>query len=159
MDIQARKKTLRLLSNGVYIMTSRNGADYGCATVTWLSQASFHPPLVMAALRRDSNVFKCLAGSGTAAIHIVSSSQTELAQRFFTPTKAENGCINGEPFEAGATSAPILHNAPAYVECQLRQILEDLGDHAIVILEVIDAAFRQPVRPLTIAESPWEYGG
>jgi len=159
MDLQVRKKTLRLFSNGVYIMTSRNGNDYGCATVTWVSQASFHPPLVMAAIRRDSNVFKCLAGSGVAAIHIVASNQTDLAQQFFTPTRIDDGCINGEPFDVGAISAPILQNATAYVECQVRQILEGLGDHTIVIFEVINAVYRQPVCPLTIADSPWEYGG
>jgi flavin reductase (DIM6/NTAB) family NADH-FMN oxidoreductase RutF len=159
MDEQVRKKALRLFSNGVYIMTSRCGEDYGCATVSWVSQASFRPPLVMAAVRKESNVFKCMAGSGTAAIHIVSADQTELAQRFFTPTRMDNGSINGEPFNLGTTSAPILQNAVAYVECRVRHISDDLGDHAIVVLEVVDASFRQPAHPLTIAESPWEYGG
>ena len=61
MDARARKQTLRSLSNGMYIVTSAAGPQYGAATVTWLSQASFRPPLVMAAIRPDSNVFKCLA--------------------------------------------------------------------------------------------------
>jgi flavin reductase (DIM6/NTAB) family NADH-FMN oxidoreductase RutF len=159
MDEQARKKTLRLFSNGVYIMTSRCGDDYGCATVTWVSQASFRPPLLMAAVRKESNVFKCMTRSGAAVIHIVSSDQTGLAQRFFTPTRMDNGSINGEPFDLGATSAPVLQSAIAYVECQVRHIADDLGDHAIVVLEVVEAAFRKPAQPLTIADSPWEYGG
>ena len=49
MDVQARKKTLRMLSNGVYVLTSRSAESFGAATVTWVSQASFTPPLIMAA--------------------------------------------------------------------------------------------------------------
>lgn len=159
MDPQIRKKTLRLFSNGVYIVTSSSGDSYGGATVTWISQASFTPPLLMAAIRKESNVFRCLVESKVAAIHLVGHDQTEVAQRFFTPTKVENGCINVEPFRLGRTSAPILQNAPAYVECQVRRIVDDVGDHAIVVLEVIEAECAQGVHPLTVAESPWEYGG
>jgi hypothetical protein len=30
---------------------------------------------------------------------------------------------------------------------------------AVVVLEVVEAGLRDRVRPLTIADSPWEYGG
>lgn len=159
MDLKAKQKSLRMLTNGIYLMSSRSGDRYGAATVTWVSQASFRPPLIMAAVRRDSNVFKCLEESRVAAIHILGHHQQELAQRFFSPTKACNGTINGEPFTEGVTSAPILKSAPAYVETWVRQIINGPGDHAVVILEVAEAVCREDVRPLTIAESPWEYGG
>src|SRR5579863_4515730 len=119
MDPAMRKKALRLLSNGVYIITARDGDHFGAATVTWLSQASFKPPLVMAALQGRSNVFRCLANSGVAAIHIVDSAQQAIAQRFFTPTRRDNGTINGEPFTNGESSAPILRSMGAYLECRL----------------------------------------
>jgi len=159
MDAKTRRKSLRLLTNGMYVMSSRSGDRYGAGTVTWVSQASFRPPLIMAAVRRESNVFKCLCESRVAAIHILGRHQQDLAQRFFSPTAAGNGTINGEPFTDGVTSAPILKSAPAYLEGWVRHIIDDLGDHAVVIMEVADAACRDDVRPLTIAESPWEYGG
>ena len=148
-----------MFSNGVYIITSADGDRFGGATVTWISQASFTPPLLMAAIRKDSNVFRCMQESQVAAIHLVGHDQTDVAQRFFTPTKVENGCMNVEPFRLGTTSVPILENAPAYVECRVRRMVDDVGDHVIVVLEVIEAACHQAVRPLTVAESPWEYGG
>ena len=67
--------------------------------------------------------------------------------------------INGEPFVDGKTTAPVLRNTPAHVECRVQQIVDDLGDHSIVILEVVEAEFRREARPLTIGDSPWEYGG
>jgi flavin reductase (DIM6/NTAB) family NADH-FMN oxidoreductase RutF len=158
MDPAKRKQTLRMLSNGIYVMTSSTRTAHGVATITWLSQASFKPPLVMAAIRPDSNVFKCLVESGVAAIHILDCGQEHLAQRFFAPTKVIDDTINGERFVPGLTSAPILENACAYFECVLRQTVT-LGDHAVVILEVVEAECRRDLDPLTVASSPWTYGG
>jgi len=159
VETKVKQQTLRKLSNGVYVLTARCADRYGAATVSWVSQASFKPPLLMAAIRRESNVFKCLTASGTAVLHILSDRQQEIARRFFSPTHAGGGTLNGEPFAEGRTAAPILTNLPAHVECQVEQIVDTNGDHALVILRVIAAQCRASFRPLTIADSPWEYGG
>ena len=159
MDPRVQKRTLRLLSNGVYIITSRAGDQLGTATVTWVSQASFKPPLLMAAIRPESSVFRCLSQSLAANLHILGSQQCDIAQKFFAPTRPGPGVINGEPFLEGETPAPILKNARAYLECRVQQIIENGGDHKIVVMKVVNAACREPLEPLTIAQSPWEYGG
>ncbi len=159
MDPRQRRQALRLLSNGVYVLTSRCDGRLGAATVTWVSQASFAPPLLMAAVRPESHVYRCLRDGGTAALHIVARGQESMARKFFAPTDAGPSVVNGEPWREGVTTAPILDGAPAYLECRVRRILDDLGDHALVVLEVVEASCRGPVEPMTIAESPWEYGG
>lgn len=159
MDPLTRKKTLRMFSNGMYVVTSRSGARYGAATVTWVSQASFRPPLLMAAIQPESNVFKCLVESKAAAIHILAHNQEDLAAEFFRPTSVAEGLLNGEPFTEGRTASPILQRTPAYVECMLRHVLDTGGDHVLIVLEVVDAQCREHVPPLTIAASPWSYGG
>ena len=159
MDTKTRQKTLRLLSNGVYVLTSRANDRLGVATITWVSQASFKPPLLMAAVRKNSNVFRCLVESRVAALHILGSDQRDVAQKFFSPTKDKDGSLNGEPFSIGKTSAPILKNIRAYVECKVIDIREEYGDHAVVVLEVVEAVCTEDFLPLTIADSPWEYGG
>ena len=148
-----------MFSNGMYVMTSRSGGRYGAATVTWLSQASFKPPLIMAAVRRESNVFQCLSESRVAAVHVLGCDQQDLGAKFFRPTRMAGGLLNGEPFCEGKTEVPILTNLPAYVECRVRQIVDTGGDHALVVLEVADGECRAQVPPLTIAATPWEYGG
>src|SRR2546428_12129286 len=97
MDAKVRQKTLRMLSNGVYVLTARSEDRYGAATVTWVSQVSFKPPLIMAAVRRQSNVFKCLAESRVAALHIAGDGQQDIARRVFFPTRANCTTINGVP--------------------------------------------------------------
>jgi flavin reductase (DIM6/NTAB) family NADH-FMN oxidoreductase RutF len=159
VDQKTKQKTLRLLTNGMYILTSRDGATLGAATVTWVSQSSFKPPLLIAAVRKDSSVFRCLVKSRVAALHVLGSHQQAIAQKFFSPTKADNVTLNGEPFFEGKTSAPILKNLHAYLECNVVDVREEYGDHAIVILQVVEAELLKQVEPLTIPGSPWEYGG
>ncbi len=159
MNVAAKKTTLRMFTNGVYILTSRHDEEIGAATVTWVSQASFTPPLLTVAVRPTNSVFRCLAKSAVAVLHVLGHHQTDLAKKFFTPTAVQDDTINGEPFSHGAMRAPILSNAPAYLECTVRQIVDQGSDHAVVILEVVDAVCRERVRPLTMADTPWEYGG
>ena len=158
MDAISRKRTLRLLSNGLYVITSASGPRFGAATVTWLSQASFTPPLVMAAIRPDSNVFACLAESGSAAVHVLDATQRHIAQKFFAPTTVAGSTINGEAFRVGLTGAPILQNGHAYFECRIRQMVA-LGDHTVVLMEVVEAQYARECHPLTVSASPWAYGG
>lgn len=159
MDARIRKQTLRMLSHGVYVLTSRSGGHYGAATVSWVSQASFKPPLLMAAIREDSNLFRCLQESGTAILHIVGEDQESIAERFFFPTHASAGSINGEPFSEGATAGPVLPSLPAYIECEVERIVDTEGDHAVVILRVLEAQCRERVRPLALADAAWAHGG
>jgi flavin reductase (DIM6/NTAB) family NADH-FMN oxidoreductase RutF len=159
MDATKKRKALRLFSYGMYVMTSRGKHGYGAGTVTWLSQASFKPPLLMAAIRRDSKLFACLSETRVAAIHVVASGQESIAQKFFSPTKVSDDRMNGEPFRTGKTSAPVLKNFPAYIECEVREIVDNGGDHAVVVMEVVEAEFREAVKPLVLAESPWQYAG
>jgi flavin reductase (DIM6/NTAB) family NADH-FMN oxidoreductase RutF len=160
MDPKTKQKTLRLLTNGMYVLTSRGlNGQLGAATVSWVSQSSFKPPLLMVAIRKDSNVLRCLRESRIAALHVLGAGQRDIAQKFFRPSKASSTKLNDEPFFEGKTSAPILKNLPAYVECKALDILEEYGDHAIAILEVVEAELTAPIEPLTVGDSPWEYGG
>jgi flavin reductase (DIM6/NTAB) family NADH-FMN oxidoreductase RutF len=159
MDVHTKRRTLRLLTNGMYVVTSRQGDHFGAATITWLSQASFRPPLLMAAVRPESNVFRCFKPGGAAAVHILGIEQQDIALKFFAPTVVSDSQINGEPFVDGVTGAPVLTRCGAWVECRVVRIIDTGGDHAVVVMEVVETQYRGPVEPLTIKASPWVYGG
>ena len=82
MDRATGRAVLRLLSNGIYVLTSRSSDRYGAATVTWLFQASFKPPMIMVAIRRQSSVFQCFQQSGAAAIDVLDFGQQMLPAIF-----------------------------------------------------------------------------
>src|SRR5580698_11126458 len=159
MDPKTKQKVLRLLTNGMYILTSRSAKSFGAATVTWVSQASFKPPLLMVALRKDGSAFQSVVESRTAVLHVLDREQRDIAQKFFAATTESQGLLNGEPYFEGTNGAPVLENLGAYVECKALEIVPTPGDHAIVVLEVLDAVLRRETEPLTVTGSPWQYGG
>jgi flavin reductase (DIM6/NTAB) family NADH-FMN oxidoreductase RutF len=57
MDEKAKKHALRMIPYGLYVLTARTPDGVNAATVSWLSQASFDPPRVVAALRNDSGIW------------------------------------------------------------------------------------------------------
>lgn len=157
--MDAKKKALRKISNGIYIITSGTGSKYGAGVVSWVSQVSFIPPLIMVAIRPKSGVFACLSESGQARLHILSTHQEEIARKFLARVRVKDGLMNREPYIQGTGSAPILTGIAASIECQLHGIIDDQGDHALVVLKVVDAEYSSDFKPLLVADTPWTYGG
>jgi flavin reductase (DIM6/NTAB) family NADH-FMN oxidoreductase RutF len=160
MDIQAKKKALRMFTYGVYLLGMKQDTTYNASTVSWVSQVSFEPPLVMVALRNDSLTLGMVLSSKSFTINLLSDRQEEMAGKFFKQATYEDGKLNGYAFEPGVqTSAPIFADAPAWLECRVLETL-GRGDHTVVIAEVVDAGVRdEGVVPLALRDTPWQYGG
>ena len=158
MDAEAKKKALRMINYGMYILTAKHGDEYGAATVNWLSQASFEPPLVMVGVKKDSNTYRILEGGKSFAVNVVGKDQKDLAANFFKPATVEGNRISGSEFETGKTGAPLLLATPAYFECEVTNIV-DGGDHSVVVGEVVDAKVRKDDEPLFMRDTAWFYGG
>jgi flavin reductase (DIM6/NTAB) family NADH-FMN oxidoreductase RutF len=158
MDPAEKKKTLRLITYGLYVATSRHGALYGSGTINWLSQSSFDPPLVMAGIKGDSSLHQAISGSHAFAVHIVGKSQKNMAMAFFKTAKVEGELINGYRFAQGTTGSPILADASAYFECRVVDEVRR-GDHTIFVGEVVEAHVLRDEEPLTIRETGMAYGG
>ena len=160
MNPAVRRRVLGLLTYGLYVLASRFGDEVAAGTVSWLSQASFNPPLVMTALRVGSRIQGVVDRGGAFAVSILSRDQKEVAESFFKPSKIEPKRINGYPVEPGPkTGAPILANAPAWFEARVVGKLEK-GDHTVYLAEVVECGLRDPgAKPLILHETGWRYGG
>ncbi len=158
MDLNEKKKALRLLTYGLYICTSRAGSKIGAGTINWLSQASFHPPLVMAGIKVDSSLHEMIEASKVFAVHVVGKSQKKMATAFFKTVEVDGNKLNGYAFEEGETGAPLLVDAPAFFECRVLDRM-DRGDHTVYVAEVVNAGLRREETPLTLREAGFNYGG
>jgi flavin reductase (DIM6/NTAB) family NADH-FMN oxidoreductase RutF len=67
--------------------------------------------------------------------------------------------LAGVRHRAGKTGAPILEEAIAYFECEVREIANQSGDHAVVIGEVVEAGLARDEPALTLMDTGWHYGG
>lgn len=160
VDPKARKKALRRMTYGLYVLTAAHEGELAGATITWLSQASFEPPLVMASIRTDSEIHAFVERSGAFAVNLLDAGQKEIASAFFKPAHVADGSINGFAFEPGpGTGAPVLADAAAWFEARVTDAVKR-GDHSVFIAEVVGAEVRKNNGlPLVLRDTGWSYGG
>jgi flavin reductase (DIM6/NTAB) family NADH-FMN oxidoreductase RutF len=133
-----------MIPYGIYVMTAE-GSDgsIAAATVNWVTQTAFEPPLVVIGVKADSGARAILEKTQNFALNMLGKGQQNMAFAFFKPAQRDGNKISGEPFRKGSTGAPILENAIASVECKVTDIIER-GDHHVVIAQVVEANVARP---------------
>jgi flavin reductase (DIM6/NTAB) family NADH-FMN oxidoreductase RutF len=139
MDADAKKTTLRMIPYGIYILTADDGkGNVGAATVNWVTQSSFAPPLVVVGVKADSGAHTVVKGTGKFVLNMLGKDGKGAAFTFFKPAKVEEGKLNGFSYKLASNGCAILDVAIGAVECVVKQVLEG-GDHSVVIAEVTEA--------------------
>lgn len=158
MNPEAKKKALRSMVHGVYVIGVRDGEKRNAFTATWATQVSFQPSLVAVGIRKDSVSFQMIERSRVFALNILGSGQKPLAQHFLKPAHLGGDKLAGIVCRTGKTGAPILEEGLAHLECRVREIVP-AGDHSVVIGEIIDAEVHREGEALSLRETGWHYGG
>ncbi|GIU70515.1 MAG: flavin reductase [Candidatus Woesearchaeota archaeon] len=160
MEEQIKKKVLRMISYGLYILTVKTveKEEIAAGTINWLSQCSFKPPLVMVGVKKDSNTYRLLQESKHFTINILGKDQKNIAQAFFGPTKIENQKLNNYEYYITDSNGVVLKDCPSFFECDVKHIYDE-GDHAVVIGEVVEAGLHREDEPLYMLTTGWFYGG
>ena len=115
-----RSDALRRLSSGLYVLTTCLSDTLHAATVSWVTQVSIEPPLVLVALRRNSHLAHAVRKAHRFALNILAADQEALAEKFFAhrPRPTGKQTLTGPPFAAGG-HCPLLTDAMAWLECRL----------------------------------------
>jgi flavin reductase (DIM6/NTAB) family NADH-FMN oxidoreductase RutF len=158
MDEQAKKSALLMIPYGLYVLGTKAGDEINVATVNWVTQTSFKPPLVAVGVKKDTRTYEMLAESKVFSLSFLESGQKDLAFAFFRPVTPEDGKIGGYAYETAETGAPIISDAPAWVEGRVAGVV-DVGDHATVVCEVTNAGLKRESKVLTLEECGVKYGG
>jgi flavin reductase (DIM6/NTAB) family NADH-FMN oxidoreductase RutF len=134
-----------MIPYGIYVLTADDGQGNICAaTVNWVTQTAFAPPLVVVGVKTDSGSYKTVRAAGSFALNMLGKEHKALAFTFFRPVDVTDGKLSGQPYRRGATGAPLLVEAPGAVECRLASVVEQ-GDHHIFVGEVIEAHLNRPL--------------
>jgi flavin reductase (DIM6/NTAB) family NADH-FMN oxidoreductase RutF len=139
MDADHKKTALRMIPYGLYVLTAEApDGRVSAATVNWVTQASFEPPLVAVGVKVDSAGHEIIKQTGCFALNVLGKGQQDEAFAFFKPAERDGDKIGGQACRKGSTGAPILLGAPAFVECRLVDTVEK-GDHSVFVGEVVEA--------------------
>ena len=145
MDLEIKKTALRMIPYGLYVLTSEaSDGRVAAATVNWVTQASFEPPLVAVGVKADSGAHAVIKESGSFALNVLGKAQQSLAFAFFKSADRDGNTIAGEAFSNGKSGAPILGSAAAFLDCSLTDTVER-GDHSIFVGEVVDIGVNEEI--------------
>lgn len=146
-DIKAALETLQYPVTVVTV--GRGGVENGL-TVSWLSQASFDPPMVMFSVDKKHYSEELLRGTKTFVVNVLGEGQTRMAGHFAKQAMAGEDKFSGYPTREAAGGAKILEDAIAWLDCELEAI-HPAGDHWVVLGKVLEAAVPKPGPALSTA--------
>ena len=158
MDEATKKSVLRLFPYGLYAVTASDGDLSSGMTANWLTQVSFEPPQVAVAVENDARTLGLIRRAGHFAVNVLATGQRELAGLLGRRSKNVPDKLQQTEYRAGETGAPILAAALGAVECRVVAELE-VGDHTLVVGEIVAAHLREAGEPLTLQETGFRYAG
>ncbi|KAF3996490.1 flavin reductase family protein [Glaciimonas immobilis] len=129
-DGRQLRNALGRFPTGVTVITTRapDGKLEGL-TANSFSALSLDPPLVLWSVKRNASSLPGFLASGHFAINVLGVAQSDLSQRFATPSENK---FSGLVFEDGLGGSPVLEGVLASFECQTESTL-DGGDHVLFV--------------------------
>lgn len=124
--------------NGVYVLTlERNGARDGMLS-TWLTQVSFEPPAIAAAIKQGRPILAELRENSHFVVNVLHKGSNHIFKNFAKPDLPGEERFRGlscyEPINN--VYGPVLDDAVAFFACRVIKQVET-GDHVLVIAQVV----------------------
>lgn len=147
MQISDLKQALSHLASGVSIVTYSNEKEKGGITVTSFTSLSIEPPLVLVCIHQKATSHDKIVNAKHFAINLLDRDQEDLSNQFATPTVDKNALIEKIGFLNQNSSAPLLKNCLANIECELVNHFPG-GDHSIFIGKPVSVFSDNSKKPL-----------
>src|SRR5262249_40679945 len=101
-------------------------------------------------------------GERRVALNLVDREDRAIVRKFTKPVEVDLAAktLNGFPYVEKLTGAPVLSQAVAYLDCEVRERLE-AGDHTFFVGEIVDCAFLKDegTEVLRMEDTRMNYGG
>lgn len=157
-----RRRVLWTLPYGLYVVGSRHGDEANGMTLNWLTQLSFDPKLVGIGVEKPALTHRLISDGGVFTVCTISREDRAIIRKFTKPVEVDRDAmtLNGFPFHDGVSGAPVLDQAVAWLDCEVRQAL-DFGEHTFFVGEVIDCGFQadEETPVLRMEDTRMNYGG
>jgi flavin reductase (DIM6/NTAB) family NADH-FMN oxidoreductase RutF len=149
---------LAALTTGIYVLTTRDGAERHGMSSSWVTQVSGTPPLLMAAVDVAHVSHAMIERSGRFALNVVGSAARRLEDHFYSPASRVADNLATVDCEESPAGLPYLRDAVASLECRVVD-RHRAGDHTLFVAEITDVVLRGADRPLTSLDLEYVYVG
>lgn len=159
-----RRRVLWKMPSGLYVVGATDkGERRNAMTLNFATQVSFDPKWLGISVEREAFTHELISAGGVFSLCLIDREDRAIVRKFTKPVAVDLAAhtLNEFPYIDGpATGAPVLSQAVAYVECEVRQPV-DIGNHTLFLGEVVNAAFlndeETPV--LRMEDTRMNYGG
>lgn len=114
-------------------------------TINSFTSVSLEPPLISFCIDNKSANLNFFKKNRYFLLNILSTEQKNLSTAFATPKNSHKWYV--EPYFFSKFGNPIFYNSLAFIECKKFKTLK-MGDHHIIIGEIIDFGEVKPSKPL-----------
>lgn len=144
------------MTYGIYVLTVKCDDTFNGMIASWVTQVSYEPPLILAAVHPNRYSHNLIEKSDAFALHVLDRSQKDMLKRFKGPDPEKK--FTGLSWESKKTGAPILKDCMAWFELQGKERLSP-GNHTLFIGEVINCGVHSSGTPLCTLEYDGMYIG
>jgi flavin reductase (DIM6/NTAB) family NADH-FMN oxidoreductase RutF len=157
-----RRRVLWTMPSGLYVVGSRDGDRRNAMTLNWATQVSFDPKLVAISVEKEAFTHELIQAGRAFSVCLIDRDDRAIVRKFTKPVDVDAAVmtLNEFPFRDGVTGVPVLTQAVAFIECEVRQAV-DCGGHTLFIGEVVAAGFQKPedTPVLRMEDTRMNYGG
>jgi flavin reductase len=136
-DSQQQRKIMGQFATGVTVVTTDGEAGPHGLTANAVASLSLVPPLVLVAVDKRAHSLEHIKKNKCFAVNILRLDQEEISRRFATPGPKD---FTGLNITMATTTAPVLSDCLAFVDCRVVEILPG-GDHEIFVGEIVAGDF------------------
>ena len=143
MNEAATRSVLERFACGPHALTVKHGGEEHGITASWVSQASFHPPMVVVAVENRSKTIGMMRDAHHFAISVLRPGQRDVAEKLGRSSDGAPHKLKGIKTKPGPVSGvPVLADALGWVECRVVATLPS-GDHTLLLGEVLEAGVEE----------------
>ena len=130
------EKALGRISSGLYIITAQKGEAKAAMLASWVAQASLQPLGFTVALAKDRSIDYFLQIGDKFVLNVLEEGNyKELKKHFLKRLLPGSDRFAGVKTQTAKNGSPILADALAYMECEVKSALE-CSDHWILYCTV-----------------------
>ena len=149
-------QALGKLTYGIYVLTTFYDDEINGMIASWVSQVSYDPPLIMAAVHPNRYSHRLIEQSAAFALHMVAQNQGEYLARFKGDDPRRK--FDGIRWEKGKTGCPILKDCIAFADCSVSAVYKP-GNHTLYIGEILEADCFSDDNPFITSDYSGQYLG
>ena len=153
---KAWMEALSRMVHGIYVLTASHEGEINGMIVSWVSQVSHDPPLIMVAVHPHRYSHRLIEKGKAFALHVIPGDRKDLLGRFKGPDPRDK--FASLRWSRGVTGAPLLEDCIARLDCRVHTTISP-GNHTLFIGQVVDGRVLSAARPMHTLDYEGVYRG